>query len=422
MIVKDLLVNGNASITGTLRVGGDILASKSYVDDAISTNTAVFRGTFATRAELYAYNGTKTNNDYAVVSADESNNKETWRYKYDGNSWKAEYKINETALTVSQLNALNSGITAETVSNLTTTVGTKLNISGDNGTAKGVSNLINKLNVGDSTPVDEDYYVAQYAGGGTAITSFYRRPLKALWEYIKNKLSSTFGLGGTKTDNAIVRFNGTGGAIQNTGVTIDDNNNITMVSTGTTGTSNKIIFNGSTDGADIYYYATASDQGNLVLNTRDDTNCYIQFANNGIFHSYISTNDGVYHGNIDNGKIYTKNDTVSINNKTLNRQALYITGETFGNNTTDLKTAGKLSFGDAGPQIIFSETRLSDASSQSLALIYTDHDDVRSGVSLHLVSNQPEAWFVSHSIQALSRLRIPTSTPSNPKSGDIWIS
>lgn len=59
MIAKDLLVNGNASITGTLRVGGDILASKSYVDDAISTNTAVFRGTFATRAELYAYNGTK---------------------------------------------------------------------------------------------------------------------------------------------------------------------------------------------------------------------------------------------------------------------------------------------------------------------------------------------------------------------------
>lgn len=351
MIAKDLLVNGNASITGTLRVGGDILASKSYVDDAISTNTAVFRGTFATKAELDAYNGTKTNNDYVVVSVDETKNKETWRYKYDGKSWKAEYRVNETALTVSQLNALNSGITAETISTLTATVGTKLNISGDNGTSAGVSTLLSKL-----TPI---------------------------------------------------KFN----------------NNITFPETNTTGTSGKIIFNGLTDGADIYYQAATSDQGNLVLNTRNDDNCYIRFAKNGNFSSYISTNDGIYHGNIDNNNIYTKNDTVSINSKTLNRQALYITGESFGNNTTDLITAGKLSFGDAGPQIIFNgKKRLSDSGSQPLALIYTDHDDVRLGVSLHLVSNQPEAWFVSHSIQALSRLRIPTSAPSNAQNGDIWIS
>lgn len=195
-----------------------------------------------------------------------------------------------------QSNKSNIDALSKKVDNMGSSVNTKLNISGDNGTAVGVSNLINKLNVGTTTPVDEDYYVAQYANGGTTTTSFYRRPLKALWEYIKNKLSSTFGLGGTKTDNAIVRFNGTGGAIQNTGVTIDDNNNINMVSTGTTGTSNKISFNGSNDGADIYYQVTASDQGNLVLNTRDDTNCYIQFANNGTFHSYISTNDGIYHG------------------------------------------------------------------------------------------------------------------------------
>lgn len=72
--------------------------------------------------------------------------------------------------------------------------------------------------------------------------------------------------------------------------------NLTFASTGTTGTSKKITFNGSTDGADIYYNVPSSDQGNLVLNMRDDTNAYIQFAYNGAVHSYISPSDGVYHG------------------------------------------------------------------------------------------------------------------------------
>lgn len=275
-----------------------------------------------------------------------------------------------------------------------------------------------KLDVGEETPGDETCYISQAIDN----SAFCKRPLKALWEYIKNKLSSTFGIGGTKTDNAIVRFDGTTGKIQNTGITIDDSNNINMITFGMTGTSNKIVFNGSTDGADIYFQATASDQGNLVLNTRDDATSYIRFANNGNFNSYISTKDGIYHGNIDNGKIYTKNDTVSINSNTLNRNALYITGNTYGNNTTDVKTAGKLSFGDAGPQIIFCMEKEIGSNSQPLALIYTDNDAIRPGVSLHLVSNQSEAWFVSHSIQALSRLRIPTSAPSNPQNGDIWIS
>lgn len=47
--------------------------------------------------------------------------------------------------------------------------------------------LINNLSTGDSTPQDDDYYVSQYAGGGTTSTTYYRRPVKALWSYIKGK-------------------------------------------------------------------------------------------------------------------------------------------------------------------------------------------------------------------------------------------
>lgn len=56
------------------------------------------------------------------------------------------------------------------------------------------STLINSLNAENSTPKDSDYYVSQYAGGGATTTSYRRRPVSALWEYIKNKISSVLGL------------------------------------------------------------------------------------------------------------------------------------------------------------------------------------------------------------------------------------
>lgn len=71
--------------------------------------------------------------------------------------------------------------------------------------------------------------------------------------------------------------------------------NLTFPNIGDVATSRKISWGGSTDGADIYYQTTASDQGNLVLNLRDDANCYLRIAANGKFKSYFSP-DGVFHG------------------------------------------------------------------------------------------------------------------------------
>lgn len=61
-------------------------------------------------------------------------------------------------------------------------------------------------------------------------------------------------------------------------------------------TSNKISWNGSTDGADIYYQTTAKDQGNLVLNVRDDANAYIQLALNGTFKSHFDVANSYWTG------------------------------------------------------------------------------------------------------------------------------
>lgn len=63
-------------------------------------------------------------------------------------------------------------------------------------------------------------------------------------------------------------------------------------------TSKKILFSGSTDSAEIYYQVTDVDQGNLVINLKNDDNCYLQIAGNGKFKSHFSP-DGVFHGNVD---------------------------------------------------------------------------------------------------------------------------
>lgn len=95
-----------------------------------------------------------------------------------------------------------------------------------------------------------------------------------------------------------------GGASGTWGINISGNaaglsGDLVFPEIGNTNTSQKITWNGSTDGADIYYQTTASDQGNLVLNLRDDPNCYLRIAANGAFKSYFSP-DGVFHGTATN--------------------------------------------------------------------------------------------------------------------------
>jgi len=54
--------------------------------------------------------------------------------------------------------------------------------------------FLNALSTGSSTPHDEDYYIAQYAGGGTTTTTYHRRPVSALWAYMKSKITADTSL------------------------------------------------------------------------------------------------------------------------------------------------------------------------------------------------------------------------------------
>ena len=99
------------------------LADKDFVNHSVATNTANFIGTFQSVADLEAYSGTLTNNDYAFVIVTDAQGNEFYdRYKYNGHAtppaWLFEYRIESTAFTAPQWAAIQSGITSALVTKL----------------------------------------------------------------------------------------------------------------------------------------------------------------------------------------------------------------------------------------------------------------------------------------------------------------
>lgn len=77
---------------------------------------------------------------------------------------------------------------------MTGTLGVDHGGTGKTNAADAANVFVNALTTESSTPADADYYVSQYVGGGTTTTTYHRRPMSALWEYIKGKISSVLGL------------------------------------------------------------------------------------------------------------------------------------------------------------------------------------------------------------------------------------
>ena len=53
-----------------------------------------------------------------------------------------------------------------------------------------INEMINLLSEGTSIPVDNDFYVSQYVNGGTTTTTYHRRSVLALWQYMKSKMTN----------------------------------------------------------------------------------------------------------------------------------------------------------------------------------------------------------------------------------------
>ena len=107
------------------------LADKDFVNSTINSSAAFFKGSFESKAALDAVQWQTTdsslttyvtNNDYAYVEADETHNNEAWRYIYVKDNtvseWQPQFRVNESPFTQAQLDAINSGATADLINSI----------------------------------------------------------------------------------------------------------------------------------------------------------------------------------------------------------------------------------------------------------------------------------------------------------------
>lgn len=141
--------------------------TKTNVTDALgytppTTNTTYSTGTTSAAGLTKLYTGTGTNTDGTMT---------------------------QSAINTALSGKANSSHTHDDRYYTETEIDNKLANKIDN-TSDGLNAAINKLSVGTSTPTDNDYYVCQYAGGGTSTTTYHRRALSSLWDWIKGKLAT----------------------------------------------------------------------------------------------------------------------------------------------------------------------------------------------------------------------------------------
>ena len=195
----------------------NVLADKNFVNSTVGTNTANYiyktesggeKVPFSSVAELEAYAGTVTNNDYAFVTGiDENGNAYYDRYKADVNdgvvTWAKEYRLNNSSFTAEQWAAIQSGITAEKVAqfegavspvdvvqsgNMSAVTSNAVYEALTNATSHNIPRLIPKditsyvtdgtlwkrLNGTDGYALFEDIYVGDYFKMSRAISAYER--------------------------------------------------------------------------------------------------------------------------------------------------------------------------------------------------------------------------------------------------------
>lgn len=216
-------------------------ATADFVNSSIATNTANFLGTYdvvedlglstsATNAQIatalgeYTFATTPTNNDYVFVAIDiyqDTGADEYRRFKFNGTVWNYEYTLNNSSFTQAQWDAINSGIDSSDKTNwdnhisntnnphnvTTSQIGaepafTVLPISkggtGYNNAPQAASNLLYNLSSATADiESDDSVFISGNAYQG-ATDTFFKRPVSALWTYIRNKISTVLGLTASK--------------------------------------------------------------------------------------------------------------------------------------------------------------------------------------------------------------------------------
>ena len=125
------------------------LADKDFVNSSITSISAEYitsnanGDAFPSKSKLttgpYYHQGatiTLSKNDYALVLSDETQGGASTRYVYDGKQWDFQYKVNDTPFTSEQVAAINSGITSDLVTQISTNASNISSVTTRVGTAE----------------------------------------------------------------------------------------------------------------------------------------------------------------------------------------------------------------------------------------------------------------------------------------------
>ena len=175
--------------------GEYLQATKEYFEQ-VRTITLGAQGWYETSDALTAAVPVGENGWWAVVGTTDS----IWVWDRDTNAWR------DSMVTVNMSDYYTR-----------TQVDEKLTGKA-NKTADDLNTMINTLSTGSATPQDADYYVSQYAGGGSTTTAYHRRPMSALWTYIKSKAGSVFA---AKSHTHNYAGSGSAGGSANSAVKLD---------------------------------------------------------------------------------------------------------------------------------------------------------------------------------------------------------
>ena len=175
--------------------GEYLQAIKEYFEQ-VRTITLGAQGWYETSDALTAAVPVGENGWWAVVGTTDS----IWVWDRDTNAWR------DSMVTVNMSDYYTR-----------TQVDEKLTDKA-NKTADDLNTMINTLSTGSATPQDADYYVSQYAGGGSTTTTYHRRPMSALWTYIKSKAGSVFA---AKSHTHNYAGSGSAGGSANSAVKLD---------------------------------------------------------------------------------------------------------------------------------------------------------------------------------------------------------
>lgn len=273
--------NNNTWVT-TLTAGGS--GTTSTVPTASTSVYGITKLSSSTSSDSTALAATAS----AVKSAyDLANGKST----VAASSNNGKIKINGTDTTV----YTHPPYTSKTSALYKISVDATGHVDGATAVAKAdVSALINLLDTGSSAPNLNDYYVSQYANGGTTTTTYHRRPVSALWSTLKALITST--------------TTGTGNAITAASFSNDGNNRKLTFTKGetfltTTEAANTYVpLTSTTSIAQMSGYYGITGDGNYIGVATED-----QVAGVSLLAGYSNSSGSYYHERGLWGSIPTKN-------------------------------------------------------------------------------------------------------------------